>query len=585
MRANPNTHAAGTFARDTLRVGLVATSGRWFPEADGGPSVVIQAFAEEGGPPSIPGPLLRVREGTAIVATVRNALPVETLVVRGLQTRPAVAEDTLQVLPGASRTVTFMAGAPGTYFYWATTTDRPPDDREGSDSQLSGAFVVDPAGGPARPDRVFVMGAFSEPLDTVKGLWREALVINGRTFPHTERVEVDQGDTVEWRWINANDRVHPMHLHGFYYAVLSRGGAAADTAREVPPLAVTEIMEPWTTMRLRFVPHTAGNWLMHCHILYHIESLGLEPVAADSAHSARGAHGMDDMRGLVLAFVVRPRAGRAAAAGTEPRRLRLLVQERPRVYGDSSGFGFVLQDGAEPAPDSVAIPGLPIVLTRDEPVRITVVNRLREPTAVHWHGLELESYYDGVAGMSGVGRRTAPSIMPGDSFEVAMQPPRAGTFIYHTHFSDIRQASRGLYGPLIVLEPGQRWDPATDLVWLHSQTPLLDAGPSLFNGRADRIPPIAMRAGRRHRIRLIGFPAAPGRTFAIMRGSAPAAWLALAKDGADLAPTARTMGPARQRVTVGETYDFEFVPAANDRLRVELRAGDRVLITVPVVVR
>ena len=51
--------------------------------------------------------------------------------------------------------------------------------------------------------------------------------------------------------------------------------------------------------------------------------------------------------------------------------------------------------------------------------------------------------------------RTAPAIAPGDSFEARFTPPRAGTFIYHTHIDDIRQPSSGLYGAIIVLEPGQ----------------------------------------------------------------------------------------------------------------------------------
>ena len=37
-----------------------------------------------------------------------------------------------------------------------------------------------------------------------------------------------------------------------------------------------------------------------------------------------------------------------------------------------------------------------ILLKRAQPVSITVDNQLPEPTSVHWHGIELESYYDGV---------------------------------------------------------------------------------------------------------------------------------------------------------------------------------------------
>ena len=47
------------------------------------------------------------------------------------------------------------------------------------------------------------------------------------------------------------------------------------------------------------------------------------------------------------------------------------------------------------------VPGPVLVLTRGEPVEITLVNRMTEPTAIHWHGIELESYDDGVPGWGG----------------------------------------------------------------------------------------------------------------------------------------------------------------------------------------
>ena len=111
--------------------------------------------------------------------------------------------------------------------------------------------------------------------------------------------------------------------------------------------------------------------------------------------------------------------------------------------------------GPAPRPDSVVIPGPPLVLTRGEPVQITVVNNLQDATSIHWHGIELDSYFDGVSGWSGDQRKTAPHVNAGDSFAVRFTPPRAGTFIYHSHFDEERQLGSGLYGPIIVLEPGQ----------------------------------------------------------------------------------------------------------------------------------
>ncbi len=105
--------------------------------------------------------------------------------------------------------------------------------------------------------------------------------------------------------------------------------------------------------------------------------------------------------------------------------------------------------------------GPPIVVTRGEPTEITVVNHLDEPTTIHWHGIELDSYYDGVVG-GGAGNQITPAIQPGASSIARFTPSRAGTFIYHTHAAGPSQLSGGVYGGLIVLEPGKSFDAEHD---------------------------------------------------------------------------------------------------------------------------
>ena len=124
---------------------------------------------------------------------------------------------------------------------------------------------------------------------------------------------------------------------------------------------------------------------------------------------------------------------------------------------------------SRPTEAAVSIPGPTLVLRRGEPVEITLVNRLSEGTAIHWHGMELDSYYDGVHGFSGAGARVTPLIAPGGTFVVRFTPPRTGTFIYHTHLHDNRQLPSGLYGALLVVDPGasgDAYDPATDHVFV-----------------------------------------------------------------------------------------------------------------------
>ena len=77
---------------------------------------------------------------------------------------------------------------------------------------------------------------------------------------------------------------------------------------------------------------------------------------------------------------------------------------RPNVGSTSITpyFGVALDSiGVESDADIGQRVGPQVVLNRGEPVSIMVVNRLPEPTAVHWHGIELESFFDGVPGSAG----------------------------------------------------------------------------------------------------------------------------------------------------------------------------------------
>jgi len=223
-------------------------------------------------------------------------------------------------------------------------------------------------------------------------------------------------------------------------------------------------------------------------------------------------------------------------------------------------------------------PGPALVLERGEPVEITLVNKLGEATAIHWHGLELESYYDGVHGWSGIGTRVAPMIEPGATFVVRLTPRRAGTFIYHTHLHDYRQLVSGLYGPVIVTEPGQTFDPATDHVVVlgrngttsETTSLLQDSESVVING--ERTPLLVWKAGMRHRVRLINITPDDIFNVSLQTGEGPATWTPLTKDGISVPAAAAGPVPGRQTIAVGETYDFEYqAPEGRRNLWLEVR--------------
>src|SRR5215207_10522344 len=148
--SNDNRRPAGTLENDVLTLTLRAGRGVWHPEGPAGPGLTIEAFGEAESPLTVPAPMIRVKEGTRIVASIANQLDVP-LVVHGLCTRDGARCSPLSVPAGDTRAAEFRAGRPGTYHYWATAMGAPVPFRE-----LAGAFIVDPAEGSAA-DRVLVI--------------------------------------------------------------------------------------------------------------------------------------------------------------------------------------------------------------------------------------------------------------------------------------------------------------------------------------------------------------------------------------------------------------------------------------------
>jgi len=573
---NDNRVAAGVLRNGVLTLHLEARDGLWFPDGKDGPSLTLPMFAEVGHAPQNPGPLIRVPAGTTIHVSVRNSYRGSALVLRGLRPRPGAIDDTVQVAAGATRRISFIAGMPGTYFYWGTTTNRPLDRRDGIDSQLHGALVIDPPGRTPPADRIFVLGGWMGKGDH-KSADPELRVINGLSWPATERLAYAVGDTVRWRWVNPTDSPHPMHLHGFYFDVTHRGSWAADTAvapRDRSPV-VTEMPLTGGTFAMTWVPTEPGNWLLHCHVAFHT-SLYMSATQVTDPKDPIALDAMADMstgmRGMVLGVNVAP--GRSAARRLElvdgARAIRLIAQAAPKRFrGVFDEMAFVRQEGdVPPAPDSVPAPSSMLVLRRGEPVRITVVNHTRAPTGVHWHGIEVPAYADGVAGWSGAGPRVAPMIAPGDSFVAAFTPTRSGTFIYHAHSNEFFQVNLGLYGALLVVDSAG-YDPG------HERVVLLGGdGPGGAPGRINgRLQPDTMRmtVGESYRIRLIDIMPDWTIRVSLTREDSVVHWKALAKDGAELPGPAQTMQSAAFVTGPGQTMDFEYRPTAPGLILFEVR--------------
>jgi FtsP/CotA-like multicopper oxidase with cupredoxin domain len=168
--------------------------------------------------------------------------------------------------------------------------------------------------------------------------------------------------------------------------------------------------------------------------------------------------------------------------------------------------------------------------------------------------------------------------MPGDSFDVRVTPPRSGSFMYHTHMNELIQQGEGLWGPLLVLEPGKELDRVHDLVFQVGSNsedfPMLNGGMTQDT--------IMVKVGEKYRLRLMNVTMGrPGLEFWMVAATQPF-WTQVARDGFDLPSWQRQPSQARLPVGIGETKDVELQPAAPGDLTLQLRgSGGRLYASQP----
>ncbi|MBV8110683.1 MAG: multicopper oxidase family protein [Hyphomicrobiales bacterium] len=95
-----------------------------------------------------------------------------------------------------------------------------------------------------------------------------------------------------------------------------------------------------------------------------------------------------------------------------------------------------------------ATPGPLLRLKKGEELKLRLVNKLAEPTALNFPGLRTANASAGYGGL------TQPRLQPGGSSDIRFAPPDSGFNLYlpHAGLIDAGQQGRGLFGPIIVEE-------------------------------------------------------------------------------------------------------------------------------------
>ncbi len=222
-----------------------------------------------------PGPTIEAGEGDKVRIFVTNKLPEHTTVLwlgmllpNGMDGVGGLSPP--HINPGKPFVYEFVLNKSGTFKYHPHA-----DEMVQIAMGMFGFFVIHPRDPKLhRVDRDFVFIMNSYDIDpgsyvpkimtmTDFNLW----TWNSRVFPGIDHLVVRKGDRVRVRMGNLTMTNHPIHMHGYDFAVTcTDGGWVPENARW--PEVTIDI--PVGGMRaFEFVASEPGDWAIHCHKSHH----------------------------------------------------------------------------------------------------------------------------------------------------------------------------------------------------------------------------------------------------------------------------------------------------------------------------
>lgn len=97
--------------------------------------------------------------------------------------------------------------------------------------------------------------------DMARYIWH----INGKAISEDRLIYINKGEIVRFTFQNDTMMHHPMHLHGHFFRVLNENG-------DKSPLKHTVDVPPHGTRIIEFYANEPGQWMLHCHNLYHMKA-------------------------------------------------------------------------------------------------------------------------------------------------------------------------------------------------------------------------------------------------------------------------------------------------------------------------
>jgi len=88
---------------------------------------------------------------------------------------------------------------------------------------------------------------------------------NGKALSRAEPIHLKLGERVRFVLINDTMMEHPIHLHGLWSELENDSGLSN-------PYKHTVTVKPAERLSCLVSADTPGQWALHCHLMYHMES-------------------------------------------------------------------------------------------------------------------------------------------------------------------------------------------------------------------------------------------------------------------------------------------------------------------------
>ncbi len=127
-----------------------------------------------------------------------------------------------------------------------------------------------------------------EPTQTITikvagNMQRYIWTLNGAKYGEAPPLRVKFGDRVRIIFVNESMMAHPMHLHGMFFQV--ENGQPMDRLPDKNVIVVA----PGRTQSILLTANEAGEWPLHCHLLYHMESGMMQKLVVASVDNPDGS--------------------------------------------------------------------------------------------------------------------------------------------------------------------------------------------------------------------------------------------------------------------------------------------------------